>query len=97
MRRQDVSTSLADAAHLVVDRASSRIASQKTFQGKQQWFAVELTQGFNQVASRLKRLCGSEVQERTVSGPSVIPVLILAGLILAAVGTVAFFAMNPAG
>ncbi len=96
IRRKSVSMSVAEAAFVVVDRASSRIAFLKTFYGQQQWFAVELSQGFDDVASRLKRLCGDGFQERAVKNPSAIPVLILVGLILAATVAVVFFAMNPA-
>ena len=94
IRRQRISLNLSDASSIAVDCATSRIAFQMHFRDRQQWFAIQLKDGFDQVSDELHRTLPEKLQAKQIHGASKTPIIILLGIILAAIATTAFFMLT---
>ncbi|MCA9143629.1 MAG: hypothetical protein H6821_14915 [Planctomycetaceae bacterium] len=85
---------MTDAKPIAVDRATSRIAFQVDFRDRPHWFAIQFQDGFDQVSDELHRTLPEQLQTKQIHSASMTLIIILLGVIAAAIATNAFILLS---
>src|SRR5690606_25675635 len=96
VRRRNIAVNLDNAKSIIVDPATSRVAVHAPIEGRDRWFALQLASDFEPVSKTLNAAFLQKVSQGTVANPSILPIVLLITLILAAFGAIVLFVVQNA-